>query len=201
MYKVVIIGGGWSGCAAALAARKAGAEVTLLEKTDMLLGLGNVGGIMRNNGRFTAAEENIALGARELFDITDRCSRHVNIDFPGHKHASLYDVMKVEPNVRRLLREKGVDVRLMARAVDVVLQKSGRGAGGSGDQNRRSGIGHPGETRRSNTAPFDNRDMQDAVIEKLILAGNPAGIGGDSEQTIEGDVFVETTGSTEPPDW
>ncbi len=75
MYKVVIIGGGWSGCAAALAARKAGAEVTLLEKTDMLLGLGNVGGIMRNNGRFTAAEENIALGARELFDITDRCSQ------------------------------------------------------------------------------------------------------------------------------
>ena len=46
MYKVVIIGGGWSGCAAALAARKEGAEVTLLEKTDMLLGLGNVGGIM-----------------------------------------------------------------------------------------------------------------------------------------------------------
>ena len=124
---MVIIGGGWSGCAAALAARKAGAEVTLLEKTDMLLGLGNVGGIMRNNGRFTAAEENIALGARELFDITDRCSRHVNIDFPGHKHASLYDVMKVEPNVRRLLREKGVDVRLMARAVDVVLQNPGAG--------------------------------------------------------------------------
>lgn len=202
MYKVVIIGGGWSGCAAALAARKAGAEVTLLEKTDMLLGLGNVGGIMRNNGRFTAAEENIALGARELFDITDRCSRHVNIDFPGHKHASLYDVMKVEPNVRRLLREKGVDVRLMARAVDVVLQKSGRGACGSGDRDLRiSGIGNPGETRRSNTEPFDNGDMQDAVIEKLILAGNPAGIGGDSEQTIEGDVFVETTGSTEPPDW
>ena len=223
----MIIGGGWSGCAAALAARKAGAEVTLLEKTDMLLGLGNVGGIMRNNGRFTAAEENIALGARELFDITDRCSRHVNIDFPGHKHASLYDVMKVEPNVRRLLREKGVDVRLMARAVDVVLQKSGRGACGSGDHDRRSGgIGHPDETRRSNTGwgevhsvgngydsgvtehpdktrrsntePFDNGDMQDAVIEKLILAGNPAGIGGDTEQTIEGDVFVETTGSTGP---
>ena len=127
MYKVVIIGGGWSGCAAALAARKAGAEVTLLEKTDLLLGLGNVGGIMRNNGRFTAAEENIALGARELFDITDRCSRHVNIDFPGHKHASLYDVMKVEPAVRRLLREKGIEVRLMARAVDVVRQRNCRG--------------------------------------------------------------------------
>lgn len=195
MYKVVIIGGGWSGCAAALAARKAGAEVTLLEKTDLLLGLGNVGGIMRNNGRFTAAEENIALGARELFDITDRCSRHVNIDFPGHKHASLYDVMKVEPNVRRLLREKGIEVRLMARAVDVVLQRSGQ-AGDFGAGNS----GNPGGLAGGN-------DMaQEAVIEKLILAGGSpgpsapaqAGSGTDPEQIIEGDVFVETTGSTGP---
>ena len=30
-----------------------GNYVVLIEKTDMLLGLGNVGGIMRNNGRFT----------------------------------------------------------------------------------------------------------------------------------------------------
>ena len=81
----------------------------------------------------------------------------------------------------------------------MVLQISGRGACGSGDRDRRiSGIGHPSETRDSNSEPFDNGDMQDAVIEKLILAGNPAGIGGDSEQTIEGDVFVETTGSTGP---
>ena len=152
MYKVVVIGGGWAGCAAALTARKAGAEVTLLEKTDMLLGLGNVGGIMRNNGRFTAAEENIALGAGDLFAITDRCSRHINIDFPGHRHASLYDVTKVEPEVRRLLRERGIDIRFMARAVDVIM--------------------------RGND------------IEKLVLAGG---------EEIEGDVFIETTGSTGGP--
>ena len=70
--KVIVIGGGWSGVAAAVAAKKCGADVTVVEKTDLLLGLGNVGGIMRNNGRFTAAEENIALGASELFEITDR---------------------------------------------------------------------------------------------------------------------------------
>ena len=122
MDRVVIIGGGWSGCAAALAARKAGAEVTLLEKTDMLLGLGNVGGIMRNNGRYTAAEENIALGADELFGITDKLSRHVNVDFPGHKHASLYDVIKVEPWVRRLLEERGIEIKTISRAVDVVME-------------------------------------------------------------------------------
>ena len=39
MYKIVVIGGGWAGCAAALAAKKAGAEVVLLEKTDLLLSL------------------------------------------------------------------------------------------------------------------------------------------------------------------
>lgn len=154
MYKVVVIGGGWSGCAAAVAARKAGAEVVLLEKTDMLLGLGNVGGIMRNNGRFTAAEENIALGACELFDITDACARHINVDFPGHKHASLYDVVKVEPRVRKLLQEMGVDIRVMSRAIDV-----------------------------------EKRDGDSIIIDKIILAGGEA---------IEGDVFVETTGSTGP---
>lgn len=42
---------------------------------------------MRNNGRFTAAEELIALGAGDLINITDENSRHKNIDFPGHKHA------------------------------------------------------------------------------------------------------------------
>ena len=101
MYRVIIAGGGWAGCAAAVTARNAGAEVVMLEKTDLLLGLGNVGGIMRNNGRFTATEENIAMGADELFAVTDRCSRHTGLDFPGHRHASLYDVTKVEPEVRR----------------------------------------------------------------------------------------------------
>ena len=132
MYKVVIIGRGWSGCAAALAARKAGAQVTLVEKTDMLLGLGNVGGIMRNNGRYTAAEENIALGADELFEITDRLSRHVNVDFPGHKHASLYDVIKVEPRVRRLLTEKGIEIKTIARAIDVVMDTDKSSSGNNG---------------------------------------------------------------------
>lgn len=119
MGKIVIIGGGWAGCAAAIRARKQGHEVQLLEKTDLLLGLGNVGGIMRNNGRYTAAEENIAMGASELFAITDRLSTHKNVDFPGHRHASFYDVAFVEPEVRKLLTELGIELHLMTRAVDV----------------------------------------------------------------------------------
>ncbi len=121
MVKVVVVGGGWSGCGAAIAAAKAGAQVTLLERTDMLLGTGLVGGIMRNNGRFTATEEAIAMGANELYDATDATARHKNLDFPGHKHSSLDDVAKIEPAVEHKLTEAGVDWHLEARFADVVM--------------------------------------------------------------------------------
>ena len=34
--------------------------------------------------------------SRDLIKITDKTSRHKDIDFPGHKHASLYDVNLIE---------------------------------------------------------------------------------------------------------
>ena len=37
MAKVVVVGGGWAGCAAAISAAKAGADVVILEKTDLLV--------------------------------------------------------------------------------------------------------------------------------------------------------------------
>ena len=46
MAKIIIVGGGWAGVSAAVTARKTGAKVQLLERTDLLLGLGNVGGII-----------------------------------------------------------------------------------------------------------------------------------------------------------
>ncbi|WP_291569183.1 MULTISPECIES: FAD-dependent oxidoreductase [unclassified Clostridium] len=149
--KVVVIGGGWSGCAAAISAKKAGAEVTLLEKTDLLLGLGNVGGIMRNNGRYTATEELIALGAGDLIHITDKNSRHKNIDFPGHKHAWLYDVNKIEPEVRKHLLDLGIEIKLVTRAVDV--------------------------------------EREGSKLKGIYISDG---------SFIEGDVFIETTGSTGP---
>lgn len=123
MASVVVVGGGWSGCAAAIAAKKAGVDqVTILERTDMLLGTGLVGGIMRNNGRFTAAEEAIAMGGGDLFLATDQCARHRDVEFPGHQHASLYDVAKIEPIVRRLLDEYQIEYRLLARVRDVTVK-------------------------------------------------------------------------------
>jgi len=121
MTKVVVVGGGWSGFGAAIAAAKAGAEVTLLERSDMLLGTGLVGGIFRNNGRFTAAEESIAMGGNEPFELMDVMAKHKNIRFPGHEHASLYDVLNIEPEARKLLRKMGVQILFQTRAADVKM--------------------------------------------------------------------------------
>ena len=127
--RVVIVGGGWSGCAAALTARKAGAaEVVLLERADSLLGTGLVGGIMRNNGRYTAAEEMIAMGAGDLFRVCDANARHRNIEFPGHRHASLYDVAKIEKAVNDCLLDAGIEAWLLARVTGLTRSNGAIGA-------------------------------------------------------------------------
>jgi hypothetical protein len=95
--------------------------VELFERADMLLGTGLVGGIMRNNGRFTVTEEMLAMGGGDLFGITDRTARHRNIEFPGHKHASLYDVSTIEPAVRSAMVAAGVTIHLMARVNDIFV--------------------------------------------------------------------------------
>jgi hypothetical protein len=153
--QIIVIGGGWAGCAAALCAKMQGARVILLERTDMLLGTGLVGGIMRNNGRFTATEELIAMGGGQILKAIDGNLLHENIEFPGHKHASLYNVGTMEPVILRLLEKSGIDIRFGTRITDVEL----RG------------------------------DKITAVTGKK--AKEPL--------RIEGDVFIETTGTAGPP--
>ena len=149
--KVIVIGGGWSGCAAAISAKKAGADVTVIEKTDLLLGLGNVGGIMRNNGRYTASEELIALGGGDLIKITDKISTHTNVDFPGHKHATLYNVNMIEGEVSKYIKSLGINVMMESRVNDV--------------------------------------DFSNGKIKGVYLSDGTY---------IDGDVFIETTGTTGP---
>ena len=95
--------------------RSQGADVILLERTDMLLGTGLVGGIMRNNGRFTATEEMLAMGGGDLFQIIETTLKHKNVNFPGHKHADLYDIAKTPIAVSNYLEELGIEVHLEAR--------------------------------------------------------------------------------------
>ncbi|MDO9065973.1 MAG: FAD-dependent oxidoreductase, partial [Chloroflexota bacterium] len=124
MVKVVIVGGGFAGCAAAISARKAGAEVTLIEKLDEVLGTGLAGGVMRNNGRFTATEEAIAMGGGGLiFQLIDSVSPHKNVvGFPGHNHPSFYYRMYAEPVVKKAILDLGIEVLLESRMEEVEKQ-------------------------------------------------------------------------------
>lgn len=125
MIKIVIVGGGWAGCAAAVQAAKCSmAQVVLIERTDMLLGTGLVGGIMRNNGRYTAAEEMILLGGGEFFNICDKTARHKNVDFPGHKHANLYDISITQGKVVEYLKKMGVEVVYESRITEIDMDKN-----------------------------------------------------------------------------
>jgi hypothetical protein len=121
---IVVVGGGWAGCSAAVAAVQAGAKVTVLERTDMLLGTGLVGGIMRNNGRYTATEEMMAMGGGALFELCDANARHRNISFPGHDHASLYDIASTPVEVTNLLLAMGVELVFESRVHKVKKEGS-----------------------------------------------------------------------------
>lgn len=117
--KVVVIGGGMAGCAAAVAARKRGAEVTLFEKNDELGGLSLVAGCFGANGQLTALEEAIAMGATEIPEIWKKLLLYKNFKMPGKEHVSLYDCRKSAEALYCLLDRMGIVVKLRARMLEV----------------------------------------------------------------------------------
>ena len=142
MTKVVVIGGGSAGMLLTIGARKAGAEVVLLEKQDQLLGIGRIAGSMDVGGRYPLHLEILEMGAPEVNEVLDEVSLD-NMDnyrashYPWHslpgseemtKHSWIYNVMTAEPALRRLLEKWGVEIIWRCRAVD--LEKEGRGSPG-----------------------------------------------------------------------
>jgi hypothetical protein len=133
MTKVVVIGAGCAGIAAAVGARKAGAEVTLLERQDQLLGIGRIAGSMDVGGRYPLHLEIVEMGAGEVNEALDSvCLPNVenyrNSHYPHHslpgsedmtKHSWVYNVLTSEPVLRKLLVDVGVEIRWRSRAVDV----------------------------------------------------------------------------------
>ena len=123
MTNIVIVGAGWAGCAAAVAAAKQGARVTLLERTDMILGTGLAGGILRNNGRLMASLELEALGGGDLLEALNPVLRHRSISFPGHDHADLYDIARAPGAVLACLRDCGVTLRTQVRITKAAMSR------------------------------------------------------------------------------
>ncbi len=55
------------------------------------------------------------MGGDAIFGIIDANVRHKNINFPGHEHASLYDIGKTPGAVRRYIESRGIHLYYQAR--------------------------------------------------------------------------------------
>jgi len=142
LARVVVVGGGFAGVSAAACARNAGSDVTLVERTDELLGVGRYSGMFYNDGRMSAVEELLALGGGFIFELlmkppvlthprkemtwteVDDVSHRANHDI------HIFDCMRAEPAIRNYLRDIGVEIVLGERAVDVKMGEGRSGKGG-----------------------------------------------------------------------
>lgn len=145
--RVIVVGGGFSGCAAAIAASKAGAQVLLLERTDMLSGAGIRAGRMNYNGKLVAAEEAKALGGGEVFEALETIILHRS-NIVDEEHVYIYNTAAVDSTMRRALRGAGVEFRFKSRAKEA--------------------------------------EKENDLLKAVVL---------DNGERIEGDVFIDSTGS------
>jgi hypothetical protein len=114
-----------AGCGAAIAATKAGAQVTLVERTDSVAGVAVRAGETNGNGWFTAQHELRYLGGGELFDALASITLHDHVAFPDvAMHAYLYNTGLVELTIWRVLQKARVQVLLQNRVTGVAKEGS-----------------------------------------------------------------------------
>jgi hypothetical protein len=140
MAKVVVVGAGFSGVSAAACARNAGAEVTLVERTDELLGVGLHSGIFYNDGRMSCDEELRAMGGGYILKIIETppvllySRSEMNwtaIDDLAHREhsTSIFHCMRGETAIKRYLKGIGVELVMGNRAVDVEVGRAQQARG------------------------------------------------------------------------
>ena len=136
--KIVVVGGGFSGCAAAITAAKAGGDVLLIERTDMLTAAGLRAGRMNFNGKLAAAEEAKALGGGDVFEALESIILHRG-NIVDELHGYIYNTAIVEPTVRRTVEKAGVKLQLCTRITDVEKEGSAIRAVVAHDKSRYAG--------------------------------------------------------------
>lgn len=120
--KVIVVGGGFSGVAAAVAAKKAGAETALLERTDLLSGAGLRAGRLYQNGKRVAGEEAKALGVGEVFEALESIMLHRG-NIIDEENTLIYNTGLVDTALLKVLEKAGVEVHFQSRAVEVEAEK------------------------------------------------------------------------------
>ena len=121
--KVVIVGGGPSGFSAAVLAKKAGADIILIERMNVLGGVGFQAGTYKLLASDVAVTEERALGGGDLFDVFENIALHKEINLPGRGLCSTYEITKLDSEMQKALREREIEFMLSTRVVD--MQVSG----------------------------------------------------------------------------
>ncbi len=123
--KIVIIGGGPSGFSAAMVAKKVGAEVTVVERTDMLGGLGLVAGVAMPGSAISVFTEEKALGGADLADIFDAIATHKLIVVPGvGEDVTLYNPARLDSRLQKALSKAGVEFMLRKTVVNTEMSNN-----------------------------------------------------------------------------
>ncbi len=109
---VLVLGGGMAGCFAAMAARRDGASVVLVEPTNALGGQGTAGGV----AGFCGDSERV----NDLFaELIARLRKSGRIDpYDPNDDRRAYDLEICAFYLQEMVAEKGVEVWLHARAID-----------------------------------------------------------------------------------
>lgn len=109
---VLVLGGGMAGCFAAMAARRDGASVVLVEPTNALGGQGTAGGV----AGFCGDSERV----NDLFaELVARLRKSGRIDpYDPNDDRRAYDLEICAFYLQEMVAEKGVEVWLHARAID-----------------------------------------------------------------------------------
>ena len=136
-YDVVVCGGGPSGCAAALAARREGLQVLLIEDMGQLGGMAVTGlvshwlggrtqeGKWVVGGLFKAlAEEATEKGFALTPTLTPGQEYHPYGWYNWFIHGIPLDPFKIDLFLDKKMKEKGIDVLLHTQAVDVVVNNN-----------------------------------------------------------------------------
>ncbi len=116
--RVIVVGGGFSGIAAAITASKAGAQAMLLERTDMLSGSGLRAARLYHNLKIVGAEEAKALGGGEVFEALESILLHRG-NIIDEEAAFIYNTVLVDTTMRKAVEAAGVELHLESRAVKV----------------------------------------------------------------------------------
>lgn len=135
-YDVVVLGGGPSGCCAAIEAARNGAKTLLVEATGMLGGMatsGMVGPFMTSydrdgnrpvvGGLFREIISRLAeRSAAILPEYTDSPSKYTSFIAKYHRHVTPFDAFSLQLLLDEMTEEAGVEVLLYARFADCIIE-------------------------------------------------------------------------------